>query len=197
MQVQRFRQAAAQLGQLLGKGVDLRVLRARGFGGLLRHAQAQRLELLDQLVAQRAARFGQLRGQGAARFGHLLGHRAAQLRELRGQRVHLRVLRAQRFGALAGDGVLKARQRLRQLLAATAGAVANLVAQLALQPFAALANGLADQLLHLAARSHVFGPARAAHQQQHQQNGVEQQRGQGKPDKPVGWVGSHELLRNR
>ena len=156
--------------QLLREGVDLRVLCARGFLRLLRHRQAQRLQLRHQRVAQRAA----------------------QLRELRRQRIDLRVLRAVGFGALAHHRVLKRGQRMRQLLPALARAATDLLPQLALEPLAVLAHGRADELLHLAARSHVVGPARAAQQQHHQQQRVDQQAGQRQPGQPCGEFGIHE-----
>ena len=161
---QRFRQRAAQVRELLREGVDLRVLRARGLGRLLRHAKAQRLQLLHQGVAQRAA----------------------QLCQLRAQRVDLRVLGAQSLGALAHHRVLKRRQRVRQLLPPFARADANLLSQLTLQPLAVLADGRADQLLHLPARGHVVGSARALQQQHQHKQQVQAQRGQGQPENPVG-----------
>ena len=152
---QRVAQGAAQLHQLLGKGIDLGVLGACGFLRLLGHAQADGLQLLGQGVAQGAA----------------------QLQKLLREAIELGILRACGFGTLAGQRLLKGGQCLLHLLPTGAGAVAHLPAQFTFHAFQPLHRRLAlllNQKVQLLPLHGLFGSGgRTPQREPDQQHGIE------------------------
>jgi len=159
-------------------------------GQLFVHRGAHLVELggvvllqLRELLLQRGAHLGQ-----AARIaftevlqlpGERVAERAPQLQQLLGEGVDLGVLGARGLGALLRQAALEGAQGLQQFLAAGAGGIGHLAAQLALQAFVARCHRLQQLLAAQGLFGAVLGDRGfAPPQRQHEQHVDEGQRQQ-------------------